>query len=106
MILKGNRVEFLKYEVDLKAGDIVRIVSEFTPNDKFKSPVVGTIQLENGEERLLGLNWTSIYLLKKCFGQDSMDWIDQRMIYKGKIPTGGKMNALRHVWEGVNEPKI
>ncbi len=107
MIIKGNRTEFLTYGTDVKAGDKVRIISEFKPHDKFKSPLVGEVQLENGEERLLGINWNTIYLLKKAFGQDSMDWIDQTILYKGMIPIKGKMGMVQgHIWEGINEPKI
>lgn len=101
----GTRVEFLKEE-EHKMGMEVMIMDEFKSDEKFKSFLVGKIQLLDGSERLLGLNQTSYYNISKnqAFGPDTNFWVGLKIKYIGKKKLE-KYPAMARVWEGV-EPVI
>lgn len=70
---------------EINIGDKVTITSEFAPpvSPKLKSALIGTVKLENGEERTCGLNWTSYYTLAGVLGRDTKEWIGSFITYKG-----------------------
>jgi len=85
-------------EGDIKKGDSVEVVVEFDAptNPKLKSPLIGKVKLMNGEEKTLGLNWTSYYEICKVYGQDTKDWVGKEITYGG-MKTMGR-GAAGHSW--------
>lgn len=85
-------------EGEIKVGDTVEIIDEFTPPEspKLKSPLVGNVKLPDGQLRAIGLNWTSYYNLAKTLGKDTSTWIGSSIKYEGlKKSTKG---AFGHLW--------
>lgn len=70
---------------EISIGDKVTVTSEFAPptSEKLKSALIGTVKLENGEERTCGLNWTSYYTIAGVLGRDTKDWMGSFITYKG-----------------------
>lgn len=91
-----NIIEGTKGEIEV--GDQVTVITEFAPpnSPKLKSPLIGTVNLINGEDRTVGLNWTSYYDLAKVLGKDTKDWLGKEITYAGMKKCG--KGALGHIW--------
>ncbi len=70
---------------EIKPEAKVLIISELQPpeTEKIKSPLIGEVELTNGERRTIGINWTSYYLISKIYGQDTKDWVGKYLVYHG-----------------------
>lgn len=101
----GARTEFLR-ENEHKIGMEVLILDEFKNDARFKSFLVGKVQLDDDSERLLGLNQTSYYRISKndAFGADTKFWNGKKIRYLGKQKLE-KYPVTPRVWEAIT-PEI
>lgn len=90
-IPKVFEMEFLKTG-DFNVGDIFKIISEFKSEaPKFKSFLVGTVELADGEKRLLSLNKTSYRQIAEKLGNDTILWVTKYIKYDGQKKMGAMM---------------
>ena len=88
MKININNTKFLNTVEDLKHKDIVELVDggiweestrfkkkDGTPSNSFKIK----IKLPNDETRQATLNWTNVKLLVQAFGDESDNWINQKV---------------------------
>lgn len=92
-------VNFLKEE-ELNVGDELLLLDELQANTKFKSFLVGTAQLPNGEKRLLSLNKSSYLLISNVFGEDTINWINYKVRYCGIKKMGNMQGKLFEAVQG------
>jgi hypothetical protein len=81
MIPERYEVPFVKQK-DLPVGTEAMVNSEFKPNPKFKSPLVGNVIINN-EEKLLGINWGSVNAITEAYGEDTLDWMGKLIVFHG-----------------------
>jgi hypothetical protein len=88
MKINIDDTKFMNKETDIKHKDVVTIGSEgaWENSEKFKKED-GTpakmfkivLALESGEERTTTLNWTNVKLLIQAFGDDTSEWIGNKV---------------------------
>jgi hypothetical protein len=81
MIPQRYDVPFVK-QSELQLGVEAMINSEFKPDAKFKSPLVGNVIIKN-EEKLLGINWGSVRAISEAYGEDTLNWMGKLIVFHG-----------------------
>lgn len=98
-IPKVYDVAFVDWTADIKVGDIVTIVDEFKDmKPKFKAFLTGTISIQSGENRLLGMNKTSYQNISNKYGKDTATWLGKEIKFVGEQKLG---NMMGRVFEAV-----
>jgi len=89
----------------IKEGDKLIILEEFIQEHPIlsKSFMGGKVKLSNGEQMLFSLNKTSYLKIAEVYGEDTVDWIDRIIVYKGKQPCGKSGTMIGKVFEAITE---
>ena len=81
-------------EGELEIGMELVIMDEANPEPKFRDQTCCTVKLPNGEEKILSINRTSLKGITKAWGDESLDWVEKILVYKGKVEMGNMTGKL------------
>jgi len=95
--------DYIKADVDVKQGDFITIINEgieqesesFTNDDGTpKVDHIFKITLENGEERKISMNKTSLRKFVEKYGLETSAWVGKEAVVNVVMNTNGKKGIV------------